>query len=1287
MTITAPPASIPQGYSLKVTLDHAALVAAGKSLASGQDVRVVYWNGAAHVELDRILAPGSSWNTSTTTLWFKAQAAVSAGAPDDNHALYYGNTAAGAAPASGDSVFLLWDDFQAAALNAAKWVVLTSGAVTVTVSNGQVKVSGTTDASNQYSGFGVRSVATFTADFLVESSFSIAAQGTGAHANWKGAFGLGEGCASGLGVKSAGSTNKRIRCWNGSIWVDIADSSLDAQTFAGRGVGQALTSDGVGRHYEDGVLKATRTGLSTAARTPVLRYGPDQASQTFDVRFDNVLVRMFLAADASISVTLGAEVAQTGNPAPTLGAISPTSAVAGGAGFTLTATGSSFVSGSVVRWNGADRTTSFVSATQLQATIPATDLANPGTAQVTVFTPTPGGGTSAPQAFTITSAATTLAITSVNGGANPTAGAPFSVVVTSQNPQGGSAAVATATGTTLSLKTGTGTLGGTLTGTIPAGTSQVTISGVTYTRAESGVVFTATRTTGDALTPGDSAAFTVNAGPASALAFTTQPANAAVGGLIPGPPTVAVRDSQGNTVTTSTASITVAIGTNPGGGTLSGTATRSAASGVASFSDLSINNAGTGYTLTATAAGLAGATSNAFSVGGTGTISGSVSRGSDGRAVGGATVEALQGGTARATDVTAQDGTYSLPNLAAGTYDVRASADGYLASSENGVVVTGGATATVNLSLTAGPLPGSIAYLYDRSGRLVGVVDPAGETAVYSYDPVGNLLSIARRSSSVVSIIDFSPGSGAIGATVRIYGTGFSATASQNTVSFNGVTAALTSSTATEIVTAVPSGATSGPIAVTAPSGSATSSASFIVGGAGGAPTISGFSPGIATAGTPLTINGTNFDPAYANNKARFNITLGTVTTATASSLGTSVPSSTGSGRISVTTPGGMAVSSGDLFIPPSPYTPPDVVFTSRMGNPGNASVTIGTASKIALVVFDGQGGQPLNVSMTGVTIPQSTVTLYSPTGAALASMSVSTGGGSFPIQTLPGNGSYTILVAPTSPYTGSMTLAVGTPPDLVVVAPVTVPTAPVLPNADGSYSVPISWTVQNTGMSGIPTSASWTDRVYVSVDAVEDGVDVIVRDEAHVDGLAGGASYASGAVTVTVPASVSPGSYYIIIRTDVHQQIAESDEGNNTRASATQVTLAPRPDLVVTSLQAPGSVARNGDGTWSVPVLWAVQNVGTTPTPAYPSWWDRVYLSTDTVLDGSDIGLGQVYHADGLAAGATYQGWLTVTVPGSVAPGSYSIIVKTDDPYNDLIEADETNNTRASGIQVTLSP
>ncbi|MDQ1341870.1 MAG: hypothetical protein QG571_487, partial [Pseudomonadota bacterium] len=89
------------------------------------------------------------------------------------------------------------------------------------------------------------------------------------------------------------------------------------------------------------------------------------------------------------------------NPVPVLTSVSPTAAVAGGAGFTLTTNGTGFVLGSVVHWNGATRTTTFVSGTQLTAAIPASDIASAGTAQVTVVSPTPGGGTSSPVAFTI----------------------------------------------------------------------------------------------------------------------------------------------------------------------------------------------------------------------------------------------------------------------------------------------------------------------------------------------------------------------------------------------------------------------------------------------------------------------------------------------------------------------------------------------------------------------------------------------------------------------------------------------------------------------------------------------------------------------------------------------------------------------------------------------------------------------------------------------------------------------------------------------------------------------
>jgi hypothetical protein len=83
------------------------------------------------------------------------------------------------------------------------------------------------------------------------------------------------------------------------------------------------------------------------------------------------------------------------NPVPQLDQpIAPASAVPGGPGLTLTVRGAGFVSGSVVNWNSSPRTTTFVSAGKITASIPATDIAIAGTATVTVVNPSPGGGTS-----------------------------------------------------------------------------------------------------------------------------------------------------------------------------------------------------------------------------------------------------------------------------------------------------------------------------------------------------------------------------------------------------------------------------------------------------------------------------------------------------------------------------------------------------------------------------------------------------------------------------------------------------------------------------------------------------------------------------------------------------------------------------------------------------------------------------------------------------------------------------------------------------------------------------
>ena len=82
------------------------------------------------------------------------------------------------------------------------------------------------------------------------------------------------------------------------------------------------------------------------------------------------------------------------NPVPVLSSLEPASAQEGDDAFTLRALGSGFVEGSEVRWNGEARVTTFTSSQELQANIPASDIAGAGSVQVTVFNPAPGEGIS-----------------------------------------------------------------------------------------------------------------------------------------------------------------------------------------------------------------------------------------------------------------------------------------------------------------------------------------------------------------------------------------------------------------------------------------------------------------------------------------------------------------------------------------------------------------------------------------------------------------------------------------------------------------------------------------------------------------------------------------------------------------------------------------------------------------------------------------------------------------------------------------------------------------------------
>jgi hypothetical protein len=102
--------------------------------------------------------------------------------------------------------------------------------------------------------------------------------------------------------------------------------------------------------------------------------------------------------------------------------------------------------------------------------------------------------------------------------------------------------------------------------------------------------------------------------PARHMAFATQPGNAVAGIALSPAVRVEIRDASGSVITDATDAVTLALGANPGGATLTGTATVAAVSGVATFNSLSLNKTGSGYTLVASAPPLASTTSAAFAI-------------------------------------------------------------------------------------------------------------------------------------------------------------------------------------------------------------------------------------------------------------------------------------------------------------------------------------------------------------------------------------------------------------------------------------------------------------------------------------------------------------------------------------------------------------------------------------------------------------------------------------------------------------------------------------------------
>jgi YD repeat-containing protein len=556
-----------------------------------------------------------------------------------------------------------------------------------------------------------------------------------------------------------------------------------------------------------------------------------------------------------------------------------------------------------------------------------------------------------------------------------------------------------------------------------------------------------------------------------------------------------------------------------------------------------------------------------------------------------------------------------------------------------------------------------VQYVYDETDRLIEVVDTTGNSAIYQYDGASNIISIRRYGPGELAIADFTPKKGPIGTEVTIYGIGFSPTAADNTVKFNGAIATVSSASPIKLVATVPATATTGEISVTVAAQTANSIEPFTVttDPVNAPPVITGFTPTIGSVGTTLTIDGHYFDPIAGNNIVKLNSARATVTDSITTRIDTSVPTGATSGKLSVRTFYGAAASADDFFVVPTGYTAAQVGATARIAVDGDsATINTGSAGKIAMVLFDGVQGQNLGLGINPAIFTPAgataTLKVLTPQGTDLMPSKSFSSGNSFDLPALPSSGTYTLLILPQATASVNATLTLSS--DLM---------GTLTPHG-AAQALTITKVGQNARYSFTGIQGQGVGLDITNVTIASSSVSILKPDGSLLASSTIGTS--GGVIPVqTLPVS---GSYSVFV----------SPAAINTGSMTLHLGA---PDLTVSGVTPPANaIGPNGNGSYSIPLSFTINNIGS--SPAQPGWYDRVYLSSDAVLDASDASLSSIWRSTALAAAGSYTLNPTVTAAATTAPGEYYLIVVADGSGSgSLAEADETNNAQVSAARVTL--
>jgi len=595
-----------------------------------------------------------------------------------------------------------------------------------------------------------------------------------------------------------------------------------------------------------GATALTLNGVAVANFTVV-----DATTITFTVPAGAASGLIAVTTPGGTATSTGTFTVTLPNPAPTIASLAPATAVAGSAAFTLAVNGTGFVNTSVVSFNGTALTTTYISATQVTAAVPASAVAAVGTSAVAVANPAPGGGTSAAATFTVTTPAPAIASFTPTSGLSGTTvtltGTDFTgatavtlnglaitgfTVVNATTITFGIPAGATSGVLTVTTLGGTATSTGSFTVTLPA----PTVAGLAPATAGAGSAAFALTVNGTGFISGSVVDFN-----SVALATTFVSATQLTAAV----PASAI-------ATAGTYNVTVVNPTAAQGGT-SAAATFTVTTPAPTIASFTPASGPVGTTVTVTGTNLTGATSatlNGMAVSNFMVMSAiAVMFDVPAGATTGLIAVVTPGGTATST------GTFTVvPPVVTPT----------LASLAPNSQVVGGPAVTVTIGGTGFTPTATVSfngatYTPTSSTATSLVVNfPAAALATVGSFPVtvtnsagtSNALPFAVTALPAPAITSFTPTTGGPGTTVTITGTNFTGATAVQIGSFAVANYTVVSATSITLVLPSGTGSVSGFITVVTPGGTATSASTFNL---VSATTVSQALPGLTVFPNPAT--------------------------------------------------------------------------------------------------------------------------------------------------------------------------------------------------------------------------------------------------------------------------------------------------------------------------------------------------------------------------------------------------------------------------------------------------